>query len=121
MYDAVIIFLRVLINVFFKLKSRGTHFIPSNKEACIFVVAPHANQFVDPLMLLTTCKRRVGFLIALKSFNKFWLNPFARALHCIPVQRPQDSMVPGSGTIYLSSLTEIKGCNSNILFEIEHS
>jgi glycerol-3-phosphate O-acyltransferase/dihydroxyacetone phosphate acyltransferase len=52
----------MVLNLFFReIKSRGYQNIPKDGPV-IFAVAPHSNQFVDPLILLQTCGRKVGFL-----------------------------------------------------------
>lgn len=56
---------------------RGHQNIPKEGPV-LFAVAPHANQFIDPLMLLTTSDRKIGFLAAKKSMDKFWIGMFAR-------------------------------------------
>ena len=57
------LFFRFVLNVFFReIKIRGSWKIPVSGPV-LFAVAPHANQFVDPMMLLVTCGRPVGFLI----------------------------------------------------------
>jgi glycerol-3-phosphate O-acyltransferase/dihydroxyacetone phosphate acyltransferase len=53
----------------------------------LFVVAPHANQFIDPLLLVMTCGRKVGFLAvyiinkAKKSMDRFWIGLFGRCFN----------------------------------------
>eukprot|EP00842_Homolaphlyctis_polyrhiza_P007111 jgi/Hompol1/98/HPOL_005224-RA len=97
----LIYFFRQVLNTFFRdIKVRGSHKIPSHGPV-IFAVAPHANQFVDPLMLLVSSGRTVGFLAAKKSMDKFWIGTFGRLFHAIPVQRPQDITFNGAGTIML--------------------
>ncbi|CAG8817469.1 11513_t:CDS:10, partial [Gigaspora margarita] len=86
---------------FREIKSRGSHKIPE-EGPLIFVAAPHANQFVDPLILMRNSKRPISFLIAEKSMKRKYVGAIARSLHTIPVIRPQDSGVPGKGKIYLS-------------------
>ena len=78
------------------------------------------NQFVDGAIMMTASPLKVGFLVAEKSYNKvksiinyctnsiitFLLKPLigtmAKAAGSIPVTRPQDSAVPGVGTVVLS-------------------
>lgn len=102
------LFFRFVLNVFFRdIKVRGSYNIPP-KGPVIFAVAPHANQFVDPCMLLVSCNRRnLGFLIAKKSMDRFWIGLFARAFNSIPVVRPQDLTVAGSGVILPAEDTKL--------------
>ncbi len=87
---------------------RGFHNVPKEGPV-LFCVAPHANQFVDPIMLVITCGRSVGFLAvewhldkkAKKSMDKFWIGLFARWLNSIPVERPQDLLKTGAGLVFM--------------------
>jgi len=116
LYDCVIFFFNIVLNIFFRdIHIRGEHYIPKTGPV-IFVAAPHANQFVDPILLITKTSRRVGFLIAQSSMERKWIGRFARALRTIPVIRAQDLAKNGEGTIYLPSpLTDpllVRGYNT---------
>lgn len=122
-YDLVIFFFNVILNIFFReVETRGQHYIPKTGPV-IFVAAPHSNQFVDPILLITKTKRRVGFLIAQSSMNRKWVGRFARALQTIPVIRAQDMAKNGQGTIYLPSpLIDpllVRGYNTKFLSEVK--
>lgn len=94
--------IRLILNLFFReIKVRGFHNIP-NEGPVLFAVAPHANQFVDPLMILVTSGRKVGFLAAKKSMDKFFIGILARLFNSIPVQRPQDLIKKANGQIHMS-------------------
>ena len=55
-----------IIEVFFsELGSRGTSKVPEGGPV-ILAIAPHANQFVDPIVVMRAFKRPVHFLIAAK-------------------------------------------------------
>ncbi|GJJ77683.1 glycerol-3-phosphate O-acyltransferase / dihydroxyacetone phosphate acyltransferase [Entomortierella parvispora] len=100
-YDFVSFFFTIMLDIFFReIRPRGAHKIPQ-KGPVIFVAAPHANQFVDPLVLMRECGRRVSFLAAKKSMDRRWIGAMARAMNAIPVERPQDLAKSGSGTIKL--------------------
>ncbi|KAF9899582.1 hypothetical protein EC991_008602 [Linnemannia zychae] len=100
-YDFVSFFFTILLDIFFReIRPRGAHKIPQ-KGPVIFVAAPHANQFVDPLVLMRECGRRVSFLAAKKSMDRRWIGAMARSMNAIPVERPQDLAKAGSGTIKL--------------------
>lgn len=72
-YDGLKMLFTIALGSFFReIKTRGSHKIPSEGPV-LFVVAPHANQFVDPLMVITSCGREVGFLIAKKSMRLVWI------------------------------------------------
>ena len=47
----------------------------------MILLAPHSNQFIDPLLLMTRTTRRVSFLTARKSMLKKWIGMIARAFH----------------------------------------
>ncbi|KAI9313494.1 hypothetical protein BX666DRAFT_1864136 [Dichotomocladium elegans] len=90
-----------MLEVFFReIRPRGAHKIPMTGPV-IFVAAPHANQFVDPLIVMRECHRRVSFLIAAKSMKQKAIGFLARMIHAIPVVRPQDIATKGKGRIML--------------------
>jgi glycerol-3-phosphate O-acyltransferase/dihydroxyacetone phosphate acyltransferase len=100
-YEILRFIFSLVLNLFFReIKVRGFHNIPID-DPVLFVVAPHANQFIDPLLLVMTCARKVGFLAAKKSMDKNVIGFFGRSLNSIPVERPQDLIKKGEGTIYI--------------------
>ncbi|OBZ91192.1 hypothetical protein A0J61_00763 [Choanephora cucurbitarum] len=100
-YDTALWIFNLMIDIFFReVRPRGAHKIPK-KGPVIFVVAPHANQFVDPIVLMRECGRRVSFLIAEKSMHQKGIGFFARMVSAIPVIRPQDLAKSGQGRIQL--------------------
>lgn len=72
----------------------------------VFVAAPHHNQFLDALLLssevLRASNRKLSFLTADKSMNRFFIGHMARAMESIPVKRAADAAKPGIGTIYMN-------------------
>ncbi|CAG8569802.1 2043_t:CDS:10 [Funneliformis mosseae] len=100
-YDVVVSFFSVVLDIFFReIRPRGSHKVPKEGPV-IFVAAPHANQFVDPLILMRHCQRHVSFLVAEKSMRRKYIGAMARAVHAIPVTRPQDLAQVGKGRIQL--------------------
>lgn len=104
-YDFFMWMFSVIFDCFFReIRPRGAFRLPK-KGAVIFVAAPHANQFVDPIILMNQVKReanrRISFLIAHKSYTHSVIGPLSRAQLSIPVQRPQDMLTPGTGKIYV--------------------
>ncbi|TGO92476.1 hypothetical protein BPOR_0002g00230 [Botrytis porri] len=104
-YDVFLCTFSILVDLFFReVHPRGAWKVP-RRGPVIFVAAPHANQFVDPLILMRTlrneCHRRAAFLIAAKSMGRFIVGWFARKVGAVPVGRALDMVKPGSGTIYL--------------------
>ncbi|SPQ27010.1 64fd3533-9d87-4bd5-b3f9-bc5eb33b0371 [Thermothielavioides terrestris] len=103
-YDTFLWTLSVLVDLFFReVHPRGAWRVPRHGPV-LFVAAPHANQFVDGLILQRTLKnearRRVSLLIAQKSVKGF-IGWASRQVGSVPVGRAQDSAKPGQGTIYL--------------------
>ncbi|RHZ45378.1 hypothetical protein Glove_680g77 [Diversispora epigaea] len=116
LYEIVVYFFSFVLDGFFReIKPRGSYKIPKDGPI-IFVAAPHANQFVDPLILMRNSQRKVSFLIAEKSMKRKYVGSMARALKAIPVTRPQDLAKPGEGKIYLDDRvkdpTRINGINT---------
>ncbi|KAI9816133.1 MAG: hypothetical protein M1832_005140 [Thelocarpon impressellum] len=104
-YDVLLWTFSILIDLFFReVHPRGSWKVP-RRGPVIFVAAPHANQFVDPLILMrvlkTEARRRVAFLIAEKSMHLRVVGWFSRSVGAIPVARAQDLLKPGPGTVYL--------------------
>ncbi|RKF53115.1 putative acyltransferase [Golovinomyces cichoracearum] len=109
-YDIFLWTFSILIDLFFReVHPRGSWKVP-RKGPIILVAAPHANQFVDPLILMRTlrteCHRRAAFLIAAKSMNRWLIGWFARKVGAVPVARALDMVKPGTGTIYLPNPDE---------------
>ncbi|KAI2636704.1 acyltransferase [Xylaria nigripes] len=103
-YDAFLHTFSILVDLFFReVHPRGAWRVPRNGPI-LFVAAPHANQFVDGLVLQRTLKkeanRRVGLLVAEKSLEGF-IGWASRQTGAVPVGRAQDSAKPGKGLIYM--------------------
>ncbi|EJT80057.1 glycerol-3-phosphate O-acyltransferase 1 [Gaeumannomyces tritici R3-111a-1] len=103
-YDSFLWVMSITADLFFReIHPRSSWKIPRNGPV-LFVAAPHANQFVDALILQRTLKReaarRVSLLIAQKSVHGF-IGWASRQVGAVPVGRAQDSARPASGTIYL--------------------
>lgn len=104
-YDGLLWILIVTFDCFFReIKSRGAFKIPKTGPV-IFVGAPHANQFVDPIILMNQVKkvsgRRISFLVAGKSYRTKVIGMMAKCQLSIPVERPQDNLIPGKGRIFV--------------------
>lgn len=105
-YRFVLWFFILIKKVFFRdVIIRGSHKIPKN-GSIIFVAAPHCNQFVDPIILISSSPRPIGFLMAAISLKRKIVGFFGRMLNCIPVDRAQDYAKKCSGSISLSSIDE---------------
>ncbi len=102
-YDFVLSCMQFIFSCFFReIRTRGAFRIPRDGPV-IFVAAPHANQFVDPLILQMQIKRKVGrrvsFLIAEKSYKKRVIGDLSHCQLSIPVKRAQDNLKSANGTI----------------------
>ncbi|KAI8063930.1 hypothetical protein BC940DRAFT_327244 [Gongronella butleri] len=111
-----------MCDIFFReIRSRGSHKVPLTGPV-IFVAAPHNNQFVDPLIVMRECHRRVSFLIAEKSMHQRGIGTLARLVHAIPVVRPQDLADNGDGRIHLlnakTNPTLISGVDTRFLQKV---
>jgi len=105
-YDLFLVFWRVVINIFFReIRPRGAFHIP-REGPLILVAAPHHNQFLDPLLLMSETfretRRRVRCLIAAKSMKRKVIGFFAGMQGSIPVTRAADSATRGTGVIRIS-------------------
>lgn len=104
-YDVFLWIFTVVVDIFFReIHPRSSWRIP-RQGPIIFVAAPHANQFVDPLILMRVVRndahRRISFLIAASSMRRAAVGFLARLVGSVPVGRALDSKKPAEGKIYL--------------------
>ncbi|KAB8336899.1 hypothetical protein FH972_021206 [Carpinus fangiana] len=120
-YDLMLWTLSVLVDLFFReVHPRGSWRIPKTGPV-IFVAAPHANQFIDPLILARVIrnegKRRVAFLIAEKSMKRKWIGWFSGIMGAVSVGRALDKTKSAPGRIYLpdpdNDPTLLRGTGTN--------
>lgn len=125
-YDAFLHTFSILVDLFFReVHPRGAWRVPRSGPI-LFVAAPHANQFVDGLVLQRTLKqeanRRVGLLIAQKSVHGF-IGWGSRQTGSVPVGRAQDKAKPAKGLIYMpdpvNDPTLIRGIGTDFEKEAE--
>eukprot|EP01034_Spumella_vulgaris_P034952 gene34952-43101_t len=64
----------------------------------------HNNQFVDGGVLMVTNPKKVGLIVAEKSYNTVIVGGLTKMMGCIPVSRPQDVPRPGPGKFYFDNL-----------------
>lgn len=105
-YDVFLWLLSNIFDCFFReIRSRGRYKIPTQGPV-IFVAAPHANQFIDPVILMGQVKKavnkRISFLVAEKSLTRKAVGTFARCAMSIGVGRAQDNLRPAPGKIRVS-------------------
>lgn len=97
-YYATRAFLLTIQTVFFKsVDVVGIGNIPL--EGPVIFVGNHSNQFADAIMLIMNARRKVGFLIAQKSWELPVIGWMARALGCVPLKRAADLVRPGAGAV----------------------
>ena len=96
------------VSVFFReVSARGAENIPRD-DPVVLVCAPHANQFIDPATVcyllpqdMYTRGRRVGWLVAAKSWRRRGVGFMCRLMDGVPVERAQDIAFNGDGQVVL--------------------
>ncbi len=86
----------------------------------VILCGNHANQFIDPIMIASSVNRRISFTIAASSFSKPVVGSIAKALKSIPVKRPEDSKIKGSGKGCIVNSTTFKGVESKFIEETKN-
>ncbi|EEP82468.1 conserved hypothetical protein [Uncinocarpus reesii 1704] len=104
-YDFGLWIFALCLSLFFReVHPRATWRVPK-RGPVIIVAAPHANQFVDSLLLMRIVKnytnRRISFLIAEKSMREPYIGIMARPMGALPVVRAMDHVKRADGQIYL--------------------
>lgn len=104
-YDLGLWLFALCVDIFFReVYPRGAWRIPRHGPV-IIVAAPHANQFVDSILLMRIFKeyanRRISFLIADKSMREPYIGPMAAAMGALPVVRAMDQVKSGVGLIQI--------------------
>ncbi|KZS89886.1 glycerol-3-phosphate O-acyltransferase [Sistotremastrum niveocremeum HHB9708] len=123
-YDIMLMFWRVIINIFFReIRPRGAYNLP-RQGALILVAAPHHNQFLDPLLLMSETfretRRRVRCLVAAKSLKRKSVGTFISLMGSIPVARAADDAKPGKGVVWLADEDPciLRGSGTQFLSEL---
>lgn len=124
LYDILLWCFSVIFDCFFReIRPRGAFKLP-RQGPVIFVAAPHANQFVDPMILMQQVKkesgRRISFMIAVKSYRQRVIGFLSRCQLSIPVVRAQDNLKQGSGKIKIDVDKDpllVKGIGTRFLSE----
>ena len=121
LYDLISWLLALLIDLFFReVHPRGSWKVPK-KGPIILVAAPHANQFVDSIILMRVlkieAKRRISWLIAEKSMHRSFIGTLASGVGALPVARALDTQKKARGKIFLpdqdNDPTLIQGVGTN--------
>ena len=104
-YNVALLAFKFVLKVFFHqiaiTKTCPPELLDAEGSPVIFAIAPHSNQFVDALILITNCKRQIHFLCAEKSTQRKIVGLFTRMISVIPVKRQVDLQQQGKGTISL--------------------
>ena len=89
----------ILVHIFYReVVVLGREHIPSTGPVVFY--GNHNNQFIDALILRSTCRRRVRFIIAAKSLRRRLIAFFSTLMECVPVSRPQDvEPLEGAGRV----------------------
>ncbi|KAI8388145.1 uncharacterized protein BYT42DRAFT_492071 [Radiomyces spectabilis] len=109
-----------IVHIFFReVQASGLHHIPTN-DPCIFIVGPHANQFVDGIVFYSTNPRQSYALMASVSYNRPIIGHVGKLLSAIPVVRPQDIVNKGTGFVLydLNDPYKIRGHGTRFLEEL---
>lgn len=124
LFFGVKVFFHSILSIFFRdVQVVGRHNIP--RYGPVIFTTNHANQFIDSVMVLCTCERKISFLIAEKSWRRPIVGDIAWAMDAVPVKRAQDAAVKGTGTISMTStntdgeMTVVQVKGTNTLFSSE--
>jgi glycerol-3-phosphate O-acyltransferase/dihydroxyacetone phosphate acyltransferase len=102
-YFSVKIFFHSILSIFFReVQVIGRENIP-RFGPCIFTVN-HANQFMDAVMVFSTCEHKISYLMAEASWRRRIVGDIAWAMDVVPVKRAQDSAKRGNGMVSLATL-----------------
>lgn len=112
LYFCVKVFFHSILSIFFRdVTIIGKQNIPVYGP--VLFIGNHANQFIDSVVMLSTCQRTISFLIAEKSYNRRIVGDIAWAMGGLPVARSQDSAMEGKGTITFDpNVNEKDGCKT---------
>lgn len=115
LYFCIRIFFHSILSIFFKsIDVVGLDNIP--QDGPVMFTGNHMNQFVDGIIVMMNCIRKVGFLVAEKSFKRAIIGPISKSLGCIPVVRPQDAVSRGTGTIAIDSSDSVRLIGKDTIF-----
>ncbi|KAH7582351.1 Acyltransferase [Nakaseomyces glabratus] len=104
LYDLIVFLFNAVITTFFReIKVRGGYNVPPRGVPTILVCAPHANQFIDPTLVMITTRqlgyirgklrsRQACFVTAASSLKMKFVGLFGNAMGSIPVPRIQDNL-----------------------------
>lgn len=112
---------KVISHIFFReIKTTDVQNVPSSGP-CIFIVGPHANQFVDGVVYMSVNPRPSYALMAAVSYDKPLIGHVGKILNAIPVVRPQDIVNLGTGKVRYDSINQpfqLQGQDTKFIEEI---
>lgn len=89
LYDLLVAFLRLVTRVFFRnVEVVGREHVPL--EGAVIFVGNHPNSLMDPVLITTSCQRRVRFAAKDTLFRSWALRPALWVLGSVPIKRKQD-------------------------------
>lgn len=96
LYDALCAFLWLVTRVFFRtVEVTGVSNVPA--EGAVIFCGNHPNSLIDPVLITTSCGRRVRFAAKDTLFASPLLRVFLRILGAVPIKRRQDHETSGEG------------------------
>ena len=110
LYDVAVFVFDVVFTIFFReINVRGTYHLPKKGTPTILVCAPHANQFIDPCLVMSQTRKVPGsrsrqtcFVTAEGPMKKNkYVKLFGSWTGAIPVARAQDNLKPVDPAIRL--------------------
>ncbi len=78
----IVLFLRVI----YKTRSKGVENIPETGGA---LLAPNHQSYLDGILLTSIIDRPIRFIMSQEVYNTWFVYPFARLTHSIPIERTQ--------------------------------
>ena len=104
LYFAVKAFFHSILSIFFQhVEVVGVENIP--RFGPVLFTINHANQFIDAVSVLSTCQRKISYIMAEASYKRRIIGDIAWALDVVPVKRAQDEARQGKGTIAMTCNT----------------
>lgn len=107
---------KTIKSLYFKsVKVVGEENIPS--DGPVILCGNHYNMFIDPVMIGSIVNRHVSYVMAAISFKVPFVGQFAKLMKAIPVKRPQDFKILGSGKGMIIDKNTIIGVDTKFLEE----
>lgn len=98
LYSVLLAFLRLVTRVFFRtIEVVGAEHVP--KSGAVIFVGNHPNSLIDPVLITTTCRRRVRFAAKDTLFKLPFLRPFLWVMGSVPIRRRMDHSKEGDPAV----------------------